>query len=326
MHLDNFVEVISGKLFNEPCISFINNISTKVENIKNGDVFIARNKLDISLAVEYGAYAIVSDEFVEIIDNEVAWIIVQNIDDALLKYIKYIKLINNIDIYLCDKITFLLAKNTIQDNQVSFASSIDELVENLFFKIIIINFDILLFKILKISDEQNLFFKIIKQSLFELKIEYENQIYEIILPSIFTNMFNNIVGFCKLKHVNFTFHIKESLFLPIFINRNAKVSKYGYSMRFIYASIDGSLIRKYIDFMPKWGKTLFLYPKIHSKNTKKIKESILNKEFNSNEYKSKENLIDYFLLDEFHFFIVFGMEQKDLLDFMSKDIIEPSLF
>lgn len=316
MHLDNFVEIISGKLCNTPCISFINNITTKVENIKNGDVFIARDKNEIQNALERGAYGIVSNTSIEILDSEIAWILVDDIDTAILRFIKYIKLINNIEIYSCDNTTFKLAWNLIKDKQVTFATNIDGLLESLFHKHIIINFNITLFEILHIERQNRLAFRIVKQTLFETKIEYKNEAYQIILPMIFIDILNNIVYFCEQKHININFNFNSSSFLPTFINSHSKLSKYGQSMRFIYASKDKDLIKKYIDFvlLAKWGKALFLstkqkYKKIHSE-----------------QYDSKDDLVKYFLLNEFHFFVVSGIEQDELIEIIADDEIEPSLF
>lgn len=316
LHLDNFTEIIAGHLRNTPCISFVNNITTKIANIKNGDVFILRDKNDIQNAIECGAYAIVSDSAMEILDNEIAWILVDSIDNALLRFIKYIKLMNNIDIYYYDDIAFQLAKNIIKDRQVAFASTINELLESLFYKHIIINFDITLFEILHLCNQDELHFRIIKQTLFEMKIEYENEIYQIVLPLIFTGELNNIVYFCKQKHIAINFNGNLDEFLPVFINSLSKISKYGQSMRFIYASKNKILIKKYIDFvlLAKWGKALFL-------STKQQSSKIQTKK-----YSLKDELREYFLQNEFHFFVVDGMEKNELIEILADNSKETSLF
>ncbi|RAX53893.1 hypothetical protein CCY99_05805 [Helicobacter sp. 16-1353] len=316
MLLDNFIEIISGKLCNTPCISFIHNITTKVENIKNGDMFIARNKDEIQDAVKRGAYGIVSDTCVEIIDNEIAWILVDDIDNALLKFIKYIQLMNNIEIYYCDDISFKLANNIIKDSQVRFATNVDELLESLFYKNIIINFNISLFEILHLESQKELCFSIIKQTLFEIKMEYDNEIYQIIIPKIFINELNNVIYFCKQKNISLNLNADLSSFLPVFINSYARLSKYGQSMRFIYASKDRKFIKRYIDFvlLAKWGKALFL-------STKQTYKHIQTKH-----YKSKDELMQYFSLNEFHFFVVFGISQSELKEVIADNATELSLF
>ncbi len=242
MYLDNFVEIISGKLCNKPSIVSINNVVFNVLEVKHSDVFVARNKDDIPQAINRGAYAIVSDCYVDITDREIAWIVVENLQNAILKYIKYIKLSEGIEIFVCDNVTFHLAKSMI--NHIGFASDVYELLHSLHHKIIVINFSIMLFDIYNITHQENLHFRILRQTLFESTIEYENNIYHIIIPSIFVENINNVVHFCVTKHIKFHFNIHESLFLPIFINSFGKSVKYGQSMRFVYASCDIEMIEK----------------------------------------------------------------------------------
>ncbi|RDU61647.1 hypothetical protein [Helicobacter sp. MIT 14-3879] len=314
MHLENFVEIISGKLLNKPSISFLGDITTKISNLKNGDIFVARDKNDIKKALQNGAYAIISDTFVEIDDNEVGWILVENIDNAIFKFFKYIKVVNNLEIYSCDNITFKLSSHIIKNKQVKFASNVDELLESMYYKIIIINFEVLFFEVETIKNTKKIYFKILRQTLFESKIEYENQIYDIIIPLIFTKHINKIVYFCKIKHLDFSF--SEAMFLPIFINSFGKRVRYGQSMRFVYATKDKALLNKYIDFVlgASWGRALLL-------TNKDIDKNITTKKYNNN-----RELTDYFLLDKFHFFIVYGVEQDTLSNMLKDDFIEQSLF
>lgn len=310
------MEIISGKLCNTPSISFINKITTKCSEVRNGDIFVARDKNDLQNAIKQGAYGIVSDTYLEILDDEIAWILVDNIDMSLLKFVKYIKLINNIEIYTCDKMTFRLAKHLIKNKQIAFASNVDELVESLFYKYIIIDFEILLFEILAFCTQEPTSLHIIKQTLFEIKVEYHKEIYQLILPSIWTQNLSNVIYFCKSKHFEVNFNADLGEFLPIFINSHSKISQYGQSMRFIYASKQHDLIEKYIEFvlLAKWGRALFLTPKGKHKHIQTQK------------YSDKSELMKYFCLQEFHFFIVLGLEQDEIIDIIADKEQERSLF
>ncbi|MDE6886539.1 MAG: hypothetical protein K2P17_05835 [Helicobacteraceae bacterium] len=321
LHLENFVEIILGRLYSTPSISFLNNISLKVENIKNGDIFIARNKDDIQQAIMRGAYAIVSDEVVEISDDEIAWIVVDNIDNAIIRFIKYIKIINNIEIYHFDEVSFALANKIIKDKEIRFASSLDELLDSIFHKIVIINFEVLLFEINHLERDSELLFKILKQTLFECKLEYQNQVYSLTIPSIFIRNLNDVMYFCASLHIEFNLKISEGLFLPIFINSFAQSVKYGQSMRFIYASKNKNLIDKFIEFVlsASWGKTLVL-------SNVNITNENINKKFEIKKYKNKNDLMKYFLLEQFHFFIVYGIQSNEILSILKDEIIEPNLF
>lgn len=314
MHLDNFVEIISGKLLNSPCISSINNFTSKLENISIGDAFLLRDKKDANEAINRGAYAIISDEYLDIIDDEIAWILISDIELSILKFIKYIKLINSIDIYLFDDISFKFAKNIIKDKQVAIVSDIYGLLESISKKTIIINFDILLFDIYFLKHSDILLFNITKQTMFETKLIFDNQEYNLIIPSIFLNNFNDVIAFCKQKHINIALSIDSNLFLPIFITLDGHISRYGDSMRFVYASKDHTLIKQYISFVnnAKWGNSLCL--------TDKKYDDIQCQKFNSLE-TIKISLQNY----KYHFFVVDGIEYNELFNFLNNDY-DSSLF
>ena len=52
MNISSLVDLIDGDLKNPPSISFVYNIQTDVERLKNGDLFISNNEINIKKAVE----------------------------------------------------------------------------------------------------------------------------------------------------------------------------------------------------------------------------------------------------------------------------------
>ena len=78
MKISSIVDIIDGSLLNSPSIPFIYSIKTNVRKIKEGDLFIAKNSDDIELAIKNGAFAIIIEKNLPIIDNEIAWIKVVN--------------------------------------------------------------------------------------------------------------------------------------------------------------------------------------------------------------------------------------------------------
>lgn len=316
MYLEDFVEIIGGKICNTPQISLLNNVSTRLDSIFRGDVFILRNENDIEEAINRGAYGIVAEKFYEISDNEVAFILVENLHNALNKFVKYTKLTSGIEIFSLNRASFNLAKNIARDKNIAFASNIYDLVESLHHRMIFIDFEVLFFETETIKNTRNFLFKILYQTLFELKIEFENNIYELILPSVFMDELNDIVYFFKMRHIDFKINVDESLFLPLFINTSAQLVKYGQSMRFIYATKDLYLLKKYIDFIrnAKWGRTLIL------SNSKLDFIDDLEIKY----YDINDNLLEYFLLEKYHFFVIFGLEQNDIT--LKADFIEQQLF
>ncbi len=90
MQISSILDIVDGSLLNSPSISFIYSIKTKVNKVKEGDLFITKNLDDIELAIKNGAFAIILEENYPIIDNEIAWIKVNNIDLTIIKLIRFI--------------------------------------------------------------------------------------------------------------------------------------------------------------------------------------------------------------------------------------------
>ncbi len=316
MYLDDFVEIIGGKVCNAPQLSYINSATSRLDSLLKGDAFILRNSADLGEAINRGAYAIVSESFCEISDDEVALVLVDSLQNALNRFVKYMQLTNGIEILRFERISFKLANAMSRDKNVAFTDNIFDLVESLHCRIIIINFEALFFEAKELKNTSNLLFNILYQTLFELEIEYENNIYELVLPSLFVRDLNNILHFFKLKRIEFKISFDENLFLPIFINTSARAVRYGQSMRFIFATRDERLLKRFVDFAlsAKWGRTLLL-----SNEALNLSQNIECKI-----YQNNDDLIECFLLEKYHFFVIYGVEQSEIK--LKDECVEQSLF
>ncbi len=316
MYLDDFVEIIGGKICSTPRISHINALTSQIDNLLKGDAFILRNHADLGEAINRGAYAIVSDCFCDISDDEVALVLVDSLEVALNRFVKYMQLTNGIQIFAFEKSTFALAQAISRDKNIAFAKNIFEVVEAIHCKIIIVDFESLFFEVKPLKNTSNLLFTILYQTLFELKIEFENNIFELILPSFLIKDLNNILHFFKQKHIEFKIAFDENLFLPLFINTSARAVKYGQTMRFVLATKDKKMLKRYIDFSlnAKWGRTLLL--------SKKELNSFQNIECKI--YKNNDDLLESFMLEKYHFFVVYGVEKDEII--LKDECVEQSLF
>lgn len=318
MHVNNFVEIILGKLYNNPHINLLKNITTKSDKVSRGDIFIAKNANEVENAISNGAYAIVSETKLKIIDHEIAWILVDNINLAITRFIKYSQMINNIIIYKCNSITYKIFKNIIKDKDISLCNSLEEIIESLESRIIILDSNVNLNQVAILESRNNLIFKITKKSLFTMQMEYENNVYEIILPYEFISFLNEAICFCKLHNINFVIQNEYLNLMPIFINYHGGAIKYGRSIRFAYASKNNYLIEQYtkIASSASWGKILFLSNSI---NKEKDKKNIV-------EYNSIKDIKQKLKLNQYHFFIIHGVEKSELLNELNTHRIESTLF
>ncbi|STQ85326.1 hypothetical protein LS73_001595 [Helicobacter muridarum] len=93
MRLGKALDILYGSLINEPYISCFYGMTSSINSTKlesmNGMLFFAINKQDIPEAVSRGAYGIVFEGDIDIIDNEIAWINVDDINLSIKRLVRY---------------------------------------------------------------------------------------------------------------------------------------------------------------------------------------------------------------------------------------------
>ena len=106
MQITSVVDIVKGEILNSPSISFVYNIKTKVNKLQEGDLFISNNKDEIKEAIEKGVFGIIFDFDMDILDKEIAWIKVDNINSALIKLIRFKLSTSELKAYHCNEFTF----------------------------------------------------------------------------------------------------------------------------------------------------------------------------------------------------------------------------
>ena len=274
MQISSILDIVDGELLNSPSISFIYSIKTNAKKVKEGDLFISKDINEIELAIKNGAFAIILEINSPILDNEIAWIKVKNIDDCIIKLIRYKLSILNLEAYSCDKVTYQLLKiyssaflksiKLIPNKLENLFKNIDEIVQDDI--IISSNQEILN----KIYPENKDFSKIttkleienlIEHSLFETSFSHNNIYFsKLKIPSLYLAQFLRVynflggnIDFGKLKLFN---NLK-----PLFIDRNFNLIEFGKSDRFIICQDIQSLYANEILYMKikyKYAKTIFI--------------------------------------------------------------------
>jgi hypothetical protein len=274
VQISSILDIVDGSLLNSPSISFIYSIKTNPNKVKEGDLFIVKDLNDIEVAIKNGAFALILDTNSAIIDNEIAWIKVKDINACIIKLIRYKLSIVNLEAYFCDKITYQLLKiysstftksiKLIPTKLENLFKNIDEIEQDDI--IISLNEDILN----KIYPDNKDFTKIankleienlIEHSLFETSFSFNNQYFsKIKIPSLYLAQFLRIhiflggnMDFSKLKMFN---NLK-----PLFIDRNFNLIEFGRSDRFIVAQDTQSLYANEILYMRKkykYARTIFI--------------------------------------------------------------------
>ncbi|PRM94895.1 peptidoglycan synthetase [Aliarcobacter cryaerophilus] len=274
MKISSIVDIVDGELLNSPSISFINNISSDANKVKTSDMFIAKNIEDLKIALQNGAYAVIFEKDFEVIDNEIAFIKVKNLELALLKIVRYKLSTLKIKSYFCTDETFDMLK-LYQNNHTKPIFLISKNIEKAF-KFIddIKDGDILISKNKKILEsiypdskefekklDENSIKNLIKHSLFELSFSY-NDIYfsKLRLSKIYLNSFLNIYDFFK-GNIDISKLKLYSNFKAIFIDKDFQPIESGKSDSFIICQTNKNLIPIEITYLKnefRYAKTIFV--------------------------------------------------------------------
>ena len=274
MKISSIVDIVDGELLNSPSISFINNISSDAKKVKTSDMFIAKNIEDLKIALQNGAYAVIFEKDFEVIDNEIAFIKVKNLELALLKIIRYKLSTLKIKSYFCTDETFDMLK-LYQNNHTKPIFLISKNIEKAF-KFIddIKDGDILISKNKKLLEsiypdskefekklDENSIKNLIKHSLFELSFSYKNIYFsKLRLSKIYLNSFLNIYDFFK-GNIDISKLKLYSNFKAIFIDKDFQPIESGKSDSFIICQTNKNLIPIEIAYLKnefKYAKTIFV--------------------------------------------------------------------
>lgn len=302
MQISSITDVIGGVLENSPSISFIYSIKTTVNKLTQGDLYFAKNKKDLSLAIEKGAFAVVYDFDVDIYDDEIAWIKVDSYRKSLIKIFRFKLATLDLKAFYCNDISFELFdiyKNSkknihlISSNFDKTLKTIDSLEKG---DIIVCNDKVLLDKIYPNNVcFNNLSFSIsnlTKHSLFETSFTYDNFYFnKLKITSLYVQDFLRVYDFLE-ENIDFSKLKNLDSFKPIFIDKFINTVDYGRSDKFIISQKNQNLVENellYIKQIYKYATTIVITKEFIEglsceqfviSNVNNLKNFLLTKKFN----------------------------------------------
>ncbi len=300
MRISSIIDIIDGDLLNSPSISFVYSLKLNPSKVKQGDLFIARNLDDIDLAIKNGAFAILLEENHPIIDNEIAWIKVKNIEEALVKIVRFSLANLKLNAFYCDDISYEIL-NLYKKEEVKLVSNIYDMIKKLEYineKDYLISYDKnLLNKIYpnntNFDDRKYEIKNLTQHSIFEISFSYKDIFFSRLrLGSIYLDNLLNVYEFYN-KNIDLS-KLKNLKYLnPIFLNKNYEIVDFGKSQRFILSQDNKNLLKKELTFIKeklKYAKLKFLTKtyieelgkeQIVLDDIHKLKEELKNLEFNT---------------------------------------------
>ena len=315
MQISSILDITNGELQNSPLISFITDIKINPNRIKQGDLFLVKNQNDIDTAIKNGAFAIIYDnKNISITDNEIAWIYVENINYAMIRLMRYILSLHQLEIYYCDEITIDLIKLYISD----FKHPVIILENDMYKNIIKLNqieeYSIIfshnenylkqISPIYKNFNHQNYnISNLITHSAFETTFSYKEQYFSRLkLPQIYIDQFLDIYLYLE-KSIDISRLKQSKICKPIFINLHCDIIEFGKSDRFILPISTQQIAQKQIKFI----KQIYKYANIMVVDNDK-------------------NLLTMIKNNDFNIMLVVGILYEDMAEILSQPKIEQTLF
>ncbi len=234
MKIETLVNLTGGELLNRPYISEVVSFTTDVEEVSRGSCFFLLNKEDIKQAIRNGAYAIITDKNVEIIDKEIAWIKVENFKKAVFNIFKYENL--KTKIYTTDKITTSIIKSmNLEKKVVVIEDEFQDLLRalNLNEKFIVTSNKEIQETFANIEEINSKNIMLTMKSLF--KSEYKGN--ELNLPYVYKENFSKALNFFESNNLRYTLEFEIERFKPIFINSNFEEVEYGKSEKVLITNL-----------------------------------------------------------------------------------------
>jgi len=230
--IETLANLVKGELLNSPFISEVTSFTMNVDEVIRGSCFFVTNSEDIKYAIKNGAYAIVSKNYEKIVDNEIAWIKVDSIEDAILEIFKYESLKEKI--YFCNEIEEeLLEKMNLNKNVIILKSSNDLL------KALNINNKFLITS----NEKYKSLIKLEELGSKDINLEYVSLFkskyngIEINLPFVYKEFFARVLNFFNRYNLKYTLEFELDRFKPIFVDYQFNEVEYGSSERVLISGI-----------------------------------------------------------------------------------------
>ena len=320
MRLENVIALTHATLLNSPYVTAFSGLVYEAKNVKRGTLFIAKDSSEIELAILNGAYGILFDSPVQMIDSEIAWIKVDDIATALLKILRFHILDKNITAYECDKITLDLSSQiSTQDRFKALSGDIYDTFKELWE---ITQNSIVLFthtftckdifthpkEMPKSTDFK---ISIIEQTLFETSFIYDDIYYERQALSVFFIPYLEILlSLFKEEKIDFKIVSFKHLthFEPVFTNKNFEIKEFGTSDKVLIFEPTFEFIKSQITFLQNqanWAKLIYILPIEKITDTQRVE--------NVYTYTIQQDIISILKSTDFHFALI-AEQNKTLLE------------
>jgi ferrochelatase len=276
MRLENIVALTHATLLNDPYVSEFSSIVFDATKVKRGDLYVAFETDEISLALANGAYAVLFQKPTQILDSEVAWLKVEDLENALLRLLRFRFVEKEIEAFCCDPLVLELSLGIDTFSKViplygDFQTLIQQVwdIEHGAKVLFSEKFtDANLFtKIFELSHIHKHTIEVVEKTLFEVSFIFDNTYYEQVpLSPFFIPHLEKLLNFYKTHEIPFRLkkftHVNH--FEIVFTNNAFDVKEHGSSELVLFFEKDLELLEEEMAYLEKelhWAKVLYILPR-----------------------------------------------------------------
>lgn len=320
MRLESTLALIQGSLLNDPSITAFDSIAFEPKRVNRGNLFITDDPETVPEAVANGAYGIVCDRPMEVIDPEIAWISVDSVENALQRLLRFRLIEKEPEVYRCDPITLKLALQVETPSSfIALHGTLKEMFKQLWecekhVRILFspaLTSEAIFTTVHELPKNGSEEIAIIEQTLFETSFIYNNNFYERqLLSPFFIPYLERLLHFFRAKNIAFKLRHFTPIphFEAIFTNSALERKEFGASDKVLIFEPSFELVESQIAFLKRqanWAKIVYIVPE--------QKKEVLRGVENIFTYRTKRDIIDILKKGRFHFALI-AEQDKSLLD------------
>lgn len=324
MTIENLTNIIGGTIINQPKVAKVDAATIYQSKVELGDLFFALSSEDIVKAVEKGAYAVVFEGAnPQITDSEIAYIKVDSIKDASIKFLRYILVQKESQIYYFEDIESSFLKQIV-NRKSSIYTILSNNWQKSFETILNSNYEIYITINKEDASALSPNYKtltkeasgyIISDSLLKTTFKIEKYIYQNMdIAPFFVDNLKKVVAFCKDNDIEYDINrIKyTSEFKPYYVDKKLNLSQKGSTEQvliFVNSTkiVDKSI--KYLRLQSKWIKSIVLTPP-------KIKLETIER---ATWYKTPQEAKEILLNNHFNYAFCYKLEPKEIININGED-------
>lgn len=266
MRIDNLVRIVEGKLQNSPVIDAIEAIHFDSLKINRGDLFIAyeASQEAIFMAIERGAYAVITTDAFSGNDTEIAWVKVDSITQAIIKLLRFLCTQKALNFVLASPIqsAFLLAlqsEKKIKNLPFSLIELAKELIKAKPQSLFCLEDETLAYQLSPTTQriEKAHHVNSVAKGLFITTFSNDRHFFhDLKIPSLFAADFLSVIEYFDAQNLSYSIDSFSPIahFYPQFITAQLRKKEFGMGEKVLIFERDITLFEKEITYLMEQAK------------------------------------------------------------------------